>query len=62
MMSFSQTTKDNIEKLSKDPRTAERAAKADVYQLKNKKVISDTATQKVCDPKPSKRRKSRRKS
>jgi hypothetical protein len=62
MMSFSQTTKQHIEKLSKDSKTAERAAKADVYILKNKKVISDTATQQVCDPKTSKKRKFRRKS
>lgn len=62
MTSFSQATKENIKKLSKDPKTVENAAKADVYILKNKKVISDTATQQECDPKPSKKRKFRRKS
>jgi|GEM_PF-4837999 len=44
MISFSQTIKENIEKQSKDPETAENAAKADVYILGNKKTISDTTT------------------
>ena len=42
MISFSQTIKGNIEKLSKDPKTTENAAKADVYIHEKKKVISDT--------------------
>jgi hypothetical protein len=42
MTSFSQTIKGNIEKLSKDRKTAENAAKADVYISGKKKVVSDT--------------------
>lgn len=45
MTSFSQTIKQNIEKLSKDPKTSERAAKADVYIHGNKKISSDTTKQ-----------------
>lgn len=43
MPSFSQTIGENIEKLSKDPKTAENAGKADVYTVANKKIIADTA-------------------
>ncbi|HKH61040.1 MAG TPA: hypothetical protein VKA49_09425 [Flavitalea sp.] len=43
IMSFSQTIKGNIEKLAKDPKTSENAAKADVYILENRKVVSDTS-------------------
>ena len=50
MTMFSQTTKDNIEKLSKDPKTTENAAKADVYIMKNKRIISDTTTRHPSDP------------
>jgi flagellar hook-basal body complex protein FliE len=42
MTSFSQTIKENINKLSKDQKTAENAAKADVYIVDSKKKISDT--------------------
>ena len=42
MITFSQTIKDNIEKLSKDPKTTENASKADVYIINNKKAIGDT--------------------
>ena len=44
MISFSQTIKENIKKLSKDPKTVENAGKADVYIVGNKKTISDTTT------------------
>lgn len=37
-----QDTKQTIDKLSKDPKTADHAAKADVYIVEHKKVISDT--------------------
>lgn len=43
MTSFSQTIKENIKTQSKDPKTAENAAKADVYILENKKKVTDTA-------------------
>jgi hypothetical protein len=46
MISFSQTIKENIEKQSKDPKTAENAAKADVFIPGNKKTISDTTTRR----------------
>ncbi len=39
---FSQTVKENIDKQIKDPKTAENAAKADVYV--QKKIISDSVT------------------
>jgi hypothetical protein len=41
MTSFSQTIKENIEKQSKDPKTIDNAAKADVYVVGDKKKISD---------------------
>ena len=44
MISFSQTIKENIEKLSKDPKTVENASKADVYIADHKKIIGDTTT------------------
>ena len=47
MISFSQTTKDKIEKLSKDPKTSENAAKADVYIINNKKIICDTTSNRL---------------
>ena len=50
MISFSQATKDHIEKLSKDPKTSENAAKADVYITKNKKAICDTTSARLSDP------------
>jgi hypothetical protein len=40
-----QSIPEKIEKLSKDPKTAENAAKADVYIHRQKRVIMDT-TQK----------------
>ena len=46
MVSFSQTTKENIERLSRDPQTIENAAKADVYIVKSKKIISDDCSKK----------------
>ena len=60
MMAFSQTTRDNIEKLSKDPKTAENAAKADVYIVKSKKIISDTTSKEASNP-PSASKNTRKK-
>ena len=37
-----QTIPEKIEKLAKDPKTAENAAKADVYIHRQKRVIMDT--------------------
>lgn len=45
MTSFSQTTKENINKAAKDPATKENAAKADV-RLHNKQIIMDSTVQK----------------
>jgi hypothetical protein len=44
MVSYSQTIKENIKKQSRDPKTADHAARADVYILDNKEKISDTIT------------------
>ena len=60
MMTFSQTTKDNIEKLSKDPKTVENAAKADVYIVKSKKNISDPTLKQASNP-PSASKNTRKK-
>ena len=38
--SFSQSIQQNIEKQARDPKTAENAAKADVY-IQDKKIIKD---------------------
>ena len=62
MMSFSQETKRHIEKLSKDPKTAENAAKADVYVLKDKRVIGDSIKPQACKSKLSRKKKLRPKS
>lgn len=50
MISFSQTTKDHIEQLAKDPKTTENAAKADVYITKNKEIIGDTTSKRLTNP------------
>lgn len=59
MMSFAQETKQQIEKLSKDPKTAENAAKADVYVLKNKRVIGDSTKPQACKSNLPRKKKSR---
>ena len=66
MISFSQTIKENIEKQSKDPKTVENAAKADVYIVSDKKKISNTpseesATNQNRTAKNSRKKKSCRK-
>ena len=57
--SFSQTVKENIDKQMKDPKTAENAAKADVYiQKKNADSISMQKTnQPILSGKKNKRKK-----
>ena len=56
--SFSQTVKENIDKQMKDPKTAENAAKADVYiQKKNANSISMQKTNQPVSGKKNKRKK-----
>ena len=43
MVSFSQTTKQAIDKAAKNPQRQENAAKADV-RLHNKKIITDSSS------------------
>lgn len=43
MVSFSQTTKQVIDKAAKDPQAKENAAKADVF-LHKKKIIADSSS------------------
>ena len=62
MMSFSQETKQHIEKLSKDPKTAANAAKADVYVVKNNKLISASTKTDGCKSKAFRKKKQRRQS
>ena len=61
MTGSAQNTKQTIEKLSADPKTMTNAAKADVYIVNSKKVISDTSGRKS-DSKISQRKKYRTKS
>jgi hypothetical protein len=60
--SFSQTIKENIAKQSTDPKTAEHAAKADVYIAGNKKKISDSGSVSKFNTRsmPAKKKKARR--
>jgi len=44
MAAHSQTTKDKLEKVKADPKTKDRAAKADVYIAKQSTVIADTTS------------------
>ena len=44
MPSFAQDVKQNLEKVKADPKTAENAAKADVYIHKKNRVIHDSTT------------------
>ncbi|MBA2562681.1 MAG: hypothetical protein H0V14_07145 [Chitinophagaceae bacterium] len=61
--SFSQTVKENIDKQMKDPKTAENAAKADVYiQKKNAdSILMQKTNQPVLSEKKNKKRKHCRK-
>jgi hypothetical protein len=46
-----QSMKDNLKKIKADPRTTERAAKADVYVAKNETIIADTSSIQPVTPK-----------
>ncbi len=60
--SFSQTVKENIDKQMKDPKTAENAAKADVYiQKKNDSISMQKTKQPVLSGKKNKKKKHCRK-
>ena len=60
--SFSQTVKENIDKQMKDPKTAENAAKADVYiQKKNDSIAMQKTNQPVLSGKKNKKKKHCRK-
>jgi len=50
MASHAQTTKDQLQKVKADPKTKERAAKADVYIAKQNSVIADTTAIKATAP------------
>jgi len=50
MASHAQTTKDQLQKVKADPKTKERAAKADVYIAKQNSVIADTTSVKATNP------------
>jgi hypothetical protein len=45
--SFSQTTTQKLEQLKNDPKTAEKAAKADAIII-NKKNVTDSASKLMC--------------
>jgi hypothetical protein len=61
MAAHAQTTKDKLEKVKADPKTKERAAKADVYIVKQPTMIADSSSTKntapVNSPSPSKKGK-----
>ncbi|MFN2458185.1 MAG: hypothetical protein ABR502_08300 [Chitinophagaceae bacterium] len=59
MSSPAQTIRDNIDKLAKDPKTMENAAKADVHII-NKKIIHDS-TQQAAQTGSSVKKKKQRK-
>ena len=50
MATHAQTTKDKLEKVKADPKTKERAAKADVYIAKQSAVIADSSSTKTNAP------------
>lgn len=53
MASHAQTTKDQLQKVKADPKTKERAAKADVYIAKQNNAIADTTVAKTTSPNTS---------
>lgn len=59
MASFSQTTKQVIDKAAKNPQTKENAAKADV-RLHNKKVIADSSSLQQTPANKKKKKHARR--
>jgi hypothetical protein len=50
MSAYSQTTKEKLEKVKADPKTSERAAKADVYIAKQSTTIADSSSTKTQAP------------
>ena len=50
MSTHAQSTKEKLEKVKADPKTKERAAKADVYIAKQSTLIADTSTIKTNVP------------
>ena len=56
--SFAQTVNENINKRAKDPQTAENAAKADVYIIRNKRTID--SLEAVNNTPPAERKKGRK--
>jgi biopolymer transport protein ExbD len=64
MAAHSQTTKDKLEKVKADPKTKERAAKADVYIAKQSTVIADSTSVKAVStnsPSTNKNKKGKKK-
>jgi len=57
--SFAQTIKENLEKRAKDPATAENAAKADVYILRNK-ISNDSTSARKLQPVMTDKKKNRK--
>lgn len=55
-----QKVDDKIDKVARDPKTAENAAKADVYIHKKSRTIMDTTQSTAQQPATSKKKKSKR--
>ena len=63
MATHAQSTKEKLEKVKADPKTKERAAKADVYVAKQSTLIADTSTTKTNIPvnaQPSSKKKKKK--
>ena len=63
MATHAQSTKQQLEKVKADPKTKERAAKADVYVAKQSTLIADTFTTKTNIPvnaQPSSKKKKKK--
>jgi hypothetical protein len=63
MATHAQSIKEKLEKVKADPKTKERAAKADVYVVKQSTLIADTSTTKTNVPvnaQPSSKKKKKK--
>jgi ribose 5-phosphate isomerase len=63
MATHAQSTKQQLEKVKADPKTKERAAKADVYIARQGTLIADTSTTKANVPvnaQPSSKKKKKK--
>ena len=63
MSTHAQSIKEKLEKVKADPKTKERAAKADVYVAKQSILIADTSTTKANVPvnaQPSSKKKKKK--